>query len=298
MLTRFAPAPTGFLHLGHLANALYVWGLARRLGAGVLLRVEDHDRQRCRPEYETALLDDLDWLGLRPDVGPTSAFRQGPVPWRQSDCDAAYRDAVAGLRAAGHHVYACGCSRTRAADEGAGEGQGGRGGPYPGTCRARGLEPGPGRGLRVVLAGGVERFDDLRLGPQEQEPARQCGDLLIQDRLGNWTYQFAVVVDDLRHGVDLVVRGEDLLDSTGRQLRLAAMLGRPASPRFFHHPLIRHPSGAKLSKANRDTSVRDRRAAGATVEMLVGEALSAVGLLPEPRPVPLDRALQLVALEA
>lgn len=296
MLTRFAPAPTGYLHLGHLVSALYVWGLAPRYGAQVLLRIEDHDRQRCRPEYEAALLEDLDWLGFRPDIGPTGSFRAGRSPFRQSDNGEVYQKAVETLRAAGHRVYACGCSRTRSVDQAEGsEPPALRGGPYPGTCRDRGLEPGPGRGLRVVLPEGVETFEDLRLGRQSQQPARQCGDLLIRDRLGNWTYQFAVVVDDLRQGVDLVIRGEDLLDSTGRQLLLARLLGREHPPRFFHHPLILKPSGEKLSKATRDTSLRDRRATGATPDALMGEALAAVGLLPAPRPLGLDDALEIVA---
>jgi len=147
----------------------------------------------------------------------------------------------------------------------------------------------------VVLPDGVEAFEDLRLGRQSQRPARQCGDLLIRDRLGNWTYQFAVVVDDLRQGVDLIIRGVDLLDSTGRQLLLARLLGREHPPKFFHHPLILKPSGEKLSKATRDTSLRDRRAAGATAEVLRGEALAAVGLLPAPRPLGLDDALGIVS---
>jgi glutamyl-tRNA synthetase/glutamyl-Q tRNA(Asp) synthetase len=296
VLTRFAPAPTGYLHLGHLVSALYVWGLARRFGAEVLLRIEDHDRQRCRPEYQTALLEDLDWLGLRPDLGATDSFRAGLSPFRQSDSVEAYEEAVETLRVAGHRVYACGCSRTRTMDEAeGGEVPAARGGSYPGTCRNRGLEPGPGRGLRVMMPEGVESFEDLRLRLQSQEPARQCGDLLIRDRLGNWTYQFAVVVDDLRQGVDLVVRGEDLLDSTGRQLLLARMLGREHPPKFFHHPLILKPSGEKLSKATRDTSLRDRRSAGATAEALMGEALAAVGLLPAPRPLGLDDAVGIVS---
>jgi glutamyl/glutaminyl-tRNA synthetase len=296
VLTRFAPAPTGYLHLGHLVSALHVWGLAPRYGAQVLLRIEDHDRQRCRPEFETALLDDLDWLGFRPDIGTTDSFRAGRSPLRQSDSGDVYRQAVETLRAAGHRVYACGCSRTRSVDQAEGGGSpAAGGGPYPGTCRDRGLEPGPGRGLRVMLPDEVETFTDLRLGRQSQQPARQCGDLLIRDRLGNWTYQFAVVVDDLRQGIDLVIRGEDLFESTGRQLQLARMLGREHAPAFFHHPLVLKPSGEKLSKATRDASLRDRRAAGATAEALMGEALAAVGLLPAPRPLGLGDALEIVS---
>jgi hypothetical protein len=117
--------------------------------------------------------------------------------------------------------------------------------PYGGRCRELGLAPGPGRGMRVVLEPGSESFVDLALGPQEQDPSLRCGDLLLRDRLGNWTYQFSVVVDDFRQGVHLVIRGQDLLSSTGRQLRLARMLGRPLAPAYLHHQLIYNPSGTK-----------------------------------------------------
>jgi glutamyl-Q tRNA(Asp) synthetase len=274
-LTRFAPSPTGFLHLGHVANAVWVWGLARALGGRVLLRVEDHDRGRCRPEYERAALEDLAWLGLTPD-------RHGDSPYRQSDCGEVY---AAVLERLGHtaHVYACACSRREiAADAGDRLDEETR---YPGRCRERGLPPGAGRGTRVVLADGTETFTDARLGPVTQTPAMQCGDLLVRDRLGNWTYQYAVVVDDLRQGVDLVIRGEDLLPSTGRQIRLARMLGRQGPPVFLHHPLIRKPGGAKLSKSSGDSGVRDLRAAGATPEAVLGEAAWRTGLLERPAPL-------------
>ena len=110
MLTRFAPAPTGYLHLGHVANALHVWAEARAHGGPVLLRIEDHDRERCRPEYETALLEDLDWLGFVPDIYPTDAFRVGRCESRQSDRGAIYDAMAARLREQGL-VYACRCTR-------------------------------------------------------------------------------------------------------------------------------------------------------------------------------------------
>lgn len=274
LLTRFAPSPTGYLHLGHVVNAVYTWGLARARGGQVLLRIEDHDRGRCRPDYEAALLEDLAWLGFEPDAGPV----------RQQDAGDAYGAALARLTATAP-VYACACSRRMlAAAAPAGTADGAEV-PYPGTCRTRGLEPGPGRGLRVVLEPGVERFDDQRLGPQAQEPSAQCGDLLLRDRDGHWTYQFAVTVDDLRQGITLVVRGEDLLDSTGRQCRLARMLGRDTPPAFFHHPLIRHASGQKLSKSAGDTGVRELRAAGVSPASVVGLAASLVGLLEPGRPL-------------
>src|SRR5262245_46483910 len=109
-LTRFAPAPTGWLHLGHVLNALYVWNTARLTGCKVMLRIEDHDRERSRPEFERAILDDLDWLGFVPDIHPTAAFRSGPCEGRQSDREDVYRSALERLVRA-NVVYACECTR-------------------------------------------------------------------------------------------------------------------------------------------------------------------------------------------
>jgi glutamyl-Q tRNA(Asp) synthetase len=117
-------------------------------------------------------------------------------------------------------------------------------------------------GVRVRLDRTVERFEDRRLGLQEQQPAEQCGDVLVRDRHGNWTYQFAVVVDDWLQGVNLVIRGEDLLDSTGRQIQLARLLGRGHPPVFLHHELLMKTATQKLSKSDGDTGVRDLRARG------------------------------------
>lgn len=273
--TRFAPAPTGYLHLGHVVNALEVWGAAREYGAEVVLRIEDHDRQRCRPEYEAALLQDLEWLGFFPTHPSFAELRQGPSPWRQSDSGAVYEGAVERLRQRGHHLYYCDCSRsTVAIGEEPLDPNTER--PYPGRCRDRQLDPGPDRGLRLQLPVAEQRFEDVRRGAQRQVPADQCGDLLLRDRRGNWTYQFAVVVDDERHGIDLVVRGEDLLQSTGRQLQLAAMLGYTTSRAYLHHTLIRKPGGAKLSKSSGDTGVRELREVGKSREEVLVLAQSLV----------------------
>jgi glutamyl-tRNA synthetase/glutamyl-Q tRNA(Asp) synthetase len=265
-----------------VVNAIHVWGVARALGGTVLLRIEDHDRQRCRPDFEAALLQDLEWLGLEPDIGAIREFRGGRSPFRQSDSTEAYEAALQRLRER-HHVYYCDCSR-RELERVAGNPWNAET-PYSGRCRDRGLAAAPGRGLRVVLGPGEERFGDLALGPLRQDPTLQCGDLLLRDRTGNWTYQFAVVVDDLRHGVDLVIRGRDLLESTGRQIRLARMLGRAAPPTYLHHELLRKATGEKLSKANRDTGIRELRAAGLSAADLLGEAALRVGLLRARQPV-------------
>ena len=271
--TRVAPAPTGYLHLGHVANALYVWGLAGATGRRVVLRIEDHDRQRSRPEFDVALLEDLAWLGFAADAGPT----------RQSDDSTAYETALAQLRDRGL-AYACDCTRSTFATWARLHGRHWTGGGCPGGCRERALASGRGTGLRVAVGSGEERWDDLRLGPRD-DAADRAGDILVRDPHGNWTYPFCVVVDDLRQGIDLVVRGEDLLDATARQIRLGRLLGRDLPPSFYHHPLIRKPGGAKLSKSDGDTGVRELRARGLSPAAVLGEAAAAVGLIPVVRPL-------------
>jgi glutamyl-tRNA synthetase/glutamyl-Q tRNA(Asp) synthetase len=270
--TRFAPAPTGFLHLGHVLNAHHVWTTADRHGAQVLLRIEDHDRERCRPEYERAILDDLDWLGFAPDVYPTQEFRPGRCESRQSERHAVYLDAAETLISRGL-VYGCTCTRRDiAAVPGAEADVELR---YPGTCRDRAAPLDEGIVWRLRLDPGDEQFTDLWLGQQTQSPADQCGDVAIRDRKGNWTYQFVASVDDFRQGIDLVVRGRDLLRSTGRQIRIARLLGRERPATFGHHELIMKSSTQKLSKSDGDTGVRDLRAAGWTREQVLEAAIAA-----------------------
>ena len=263
IVTRFAPSPTGYLHLGHVVNAIYVWGLSGAAGGRVLLRIEDHDRIRSKPEFEAALLEDLAWLGFVPNGGID------PVR-RQSDNENAYVQALATLVST-QHVYVCDCSRKEIGSE-----------RYPGTCRQRRLGPGDqvphGIGIRVRLDDAEERFIDGAVGEIVQSPAEQCGDLLLKDRDGNWTYQFAVTVDDIIDGVNAVIRGVDLLSSTGRQIKLARMLGRTSPPHFFHHSLVVKADGEKLSKASGDTGVHELRRRGVPPSTVIGLAASAVGL--------------------
>jgi glutamyl/glutaminyl-tRNA synthetase len=288
-VTRFAPAPTGFLHLGHLVNALYTWGIARATGGRVILRIEDHDRQRCRPELEAALLEDLQRLGLAPDEPGIEAFRAGPTPFRQSSSGPVYADALERLRGAGL-VYACACSRATYAAHEAERGRPWRGIGCPGGCRTLALPEDGNTGLRVAVGAGSERWVDLLAGPLADEPAAG-GDLLVRDRVGNWTYAFCVVVDDMRQDIDLVIRGRDLLHSTPVQLRLALLLGRETPPLFLHHPLIRLASGRKLSKADGDTAVRSLLDAGATPAGLFGRAAHLAGLQADDAPIdPADLA--------
>jgi glutamyl-tRNA synthetase/glutamyl-Q tRNA(Asp) synthetase len=179
-------------------------------------------------------------------------------------------------------VYACDCTRSDLSEGPATTGER----RYPGVCREKGLPQAEGFGLRVHLEHSVERFDDLCRGRQSQCPADQCGDLLIRDRDGNWTYQFAVAVDDFAQDVTLVIRGNDLLPSTGRQIQLARLLGRHSPPRFLHHPLVMKSPTQKLSKSDGDTSVRSLREKGWSAERLIGQAALIGGLTDRFEPIP------------
>ncbi|MGZ8437671.1 MAG: glutamate--tRNA ligase family protein, partial [Candidatus Limnocylindrales bacterium] len=250
--TRFAPAPTGYLHLGHVANAIYVWGLAAASGSKVLLRIEDHDRERSRAVYETAIVDDLAWLGFVPDAGLV----------RQGDDSSPYLAAVEHLRAAGL-VYACDCTRSTFASWAANHGVPWRGPGCPGGCRDRSLPDDPWLTLRVALGEGRETWVDRMLGPQSGQ-VTIAGDVPIRDREGNWTYALCVVVDDSRQSISLVIRGEDLATATPSQIRLARLLGRAVPPVFLHHGLLMKSATQKLSKSDGDTGIADLRGAGWT----------------------------------
>jgi glutamyl/glutaminyl-tRNA synthetase len=265
-----------------VANALWVWGLAAATGARVLLRIEDHDRERSRSGFDAAILEDLAWLGFEPDAGPVRQ-REHPEPY----------EAALDLLRMHRLVYACDCTRAVYASWASGHGRRWRGPGCPGDCRDRGLAEDDDLTLRVVLGAEAEPWSDRILGRQTGDPSA-AGDPPVRDRHGNWSYGFAVVVDDLRQSITLVVRGEDLADATPAQIRLARMLGRREPPEFAHHPLIRKPGGAKLSKADGDTGVRDLRAAGMRPADVIGAAAAAIGLLPSRRPVAASEARRLI----
>lgn len=291
LVTRFAPSPTGYLHLGHVVNAIWVWGVARGLGGKVILRMEDHDRTRCKPEFEAGILEVLDWLGLEPDRGLAAEFRGGATAFRQSDCGEVYRKALADLLAKGL-VYACDCSRKSLRDRGGVSPTGEM--CYDGHCRDRGLPLEGAVSLRLKLPEAVVEFEDLALGMQTQHPAAQCGDLVLRDRNGNWTYQFAVVVDDLAQGVNCIVRGVDILSSTGRQQLLAQALGKTLDAQYLHHGLLVDGEGRKLSKRDFVADVHARMRAGEAAEVVLGEAAWRAGLLPALRSVGVEELPDLV----
>ena len=265
-----------------MVNAIVVWTRARAERGTVRLRIEDHDCERSRPEFEASILDDLEWLAFVPDLPGLEAFRHGACDGRQSDHPERYDSALTTLARRGL-VYCCACSRADIARRSGETAAAGAKAPdterrYDGYCRDRRVPPRPGVGVRVRIEPGIERFDDVALGWQEQDPHEQCGDVLVRDRIGLWTYQFAVTVDDLVEGITDVIRGRDLLASTGRQIRLARLLGRSNPPRFHHHPLILDDGGQKLSKARGDTGIRELRREGLNPSDVIERARRLAGL--------------------
>jgi glutamyl-tRNA synthetase/glutamyl-Q tRNA(Asp) synthetase len=260
LVTRFAPSPTGELHLGHVLHAAWVWGVAEGAAARILVRMEDHDRSRCTPAFERSILADLAWLGFATDHPSLASLAASPSPYRQSDVPERYQAAFDDLARRGL-VYGCTCTR---ADLGAPGPDGER--RYPGNCRGQPIDRPGTVAVRVQLPDAETLVTDLRMGPLHQHPAREHGDPVIRDARGQWTYQFCVVVDDMQQGVNLIVRGEDLVSSTGRQWLLAQLLGRTAPFVTVHHPLLLAADGKKLSKRDRSETVRAMRERGLRAE--------------------------------
>lgn len=265
MQTRFAPSPTGLLHLGHAFSALTAARLAEAAGGTFLLRIEDIDATRCRPAYDAALREDLAWLGLR-----------WPEPvMRQSERRPAYDAALARLGALGL-VYPCRCTRAeiRAALSAPQEGAGGLA-VYPGTCRGRSLaEAGSGDALRLDLARAcalagplvLEETGPLHAGHHAVVPEpllRGLGDVVLARRDIGVAYHLAVVVDDAAQAVTHVVRGADLWEVTPLHRLLQALLGLPV-PVWHHHDLIRDAAGRQLAKRDDARALATLRAEGVT----------------------------------
>lgn len=263
---RFAPSPTGRLHLGNARSALLGWLWARSSGGEFLLRIEDLDPERSRPEFIDGIFEDLEWLGLTWD---------GPV-WRQSQRQAVYDEALAKLEAAGR-VYRCWCSRAEVA-RAATAPHGDEGPLYPGTCR-HAPQPKAGRApsWRFAVEPGVVRFHDAVHGPSAQDVAQQVGDFVVKRTDGVASYQLAVVVDDALAGVNHVLRGDDLLGSTHRQLQLYQALGYRA-PTWAHVPLLVQPDGKRLAKREGASTVAGLRAKGWAPERVIGLLARTAGL--------------------
>ena len=277
---RFAPSPTGYLHEGHLLSALYVWAAAKKWDLSIHLRIEDHDRGRARPEYIESIYDDLEWFGFRWDSQSI-----------QSERDEFYRKALETLEKQGL-VYPCYCSRKQLEEENPKSETGEI--VYQGKCRTSTAPTDTPHNLRVIVPDKVITWHDMRLGDFSENPKLQCGDFPIRDREGQWTYQFAVCVDDIEEGITYIVRGEDIRSSTARQIALMRLLGRETPPLYLHHPLIVDPAGKKLSKRERAHSIRQDRDAGISPEILLGRVCHKAGFQEADTPLSLEKAISIV----
>jgi glutamyl-tRNA synthetase len=275
---RFAPSPTGELHVGSLRTALVAWLSARSAGGKIVLRVEDLDRERVRPGFIERQLGELRALGLDWDEGPDVGGPHGP--YLQSERGQLYEGALQRLAARGR-VYPCYCSR---ADVAAASAPHGPEGPrYPGTCRdltaqQRAAKERQGRrpSLRFRVRDGKIACQDLLLGPVEQDVAREVGDFVVRRFDLTVAYQLAVVVDDIAMEISEVVRGADLAPSTPRQLLVYEALEAPP-PRFAHVPLVLGPGGDKLSKRDGAVSLESLERAGVSARSVRSELLRQLG---------------------
>ncbi len=288
IVSRFAPSPNGRLHLGHIASALYVWAIAGKLNAKIILRIEDHDRQRSRKPYEKAIIEDLEWLGLTAHLGINRKTFEKPSPYRQSDLNDRYQKALE-LLIEKDLVYGCDCSRkqiaTRMKDDAHTELH------YNGHCRDRGLSLSEDIGVRLKVEDQAVDFYEIGRGRVKQNPSKQCGDILLRDRHGNWTYNFAVVIDDLDQGVNLIVRGQDIQHATARQILLHKLLGNESTIAFYHHPLIKEKDGdKKLSKRDKAEAVGTLRQKGVSPEKLFGLSLFHLGISEDQESLSLSEA--------
>ncbi|MBR9842233.1 MAG: tRNA glutamyl-Q(34) synthetase GluQRS [Rhodobacteraceae bacterium] len=276
MITRFAPSPTGPLHLGHAYSALLAYDMARAAGGTFLLRIEDIDSTRSRPEWEAQIYDDLAWLGITWDA----------PPMRQSDRLPAYRDALQTLWARGL-LYPCTCTRrditaaASAPQEGAEPVYGPDGLVYPGTCRPDTPPTAPfpedvalrlnmGAALTSLASSGFsfhetgqDRDEDILFTAKELQT--QIGDIVLSRRDFPGSYHLSVVLDDAAQGITHVIRGEDLFEATQIHVILQRLLGLP-TPIYNHHHLIRDENGKRLAKRDDARAIAKYRAEGATRE--------------------------------
>ena len=268
---RIAPSPTGYLHIGHARTFWTAQQRTRDRNGTLVLREEDIDVARCRPEFSHAMIEDLKWLGFNWDEGPDigGAF----PPYRQSQRTPLYRAALDRLIASGH-VYACTCSRKdiqqaarapHAADDEL---------LYPGTCR--GQQPPPGTRLFSwrfrIPDGETVAFTDGGFGPQRFIAGKDFGDFVVWRPDGVPSYQLAVVVDDAAMQITEVVRGADLLLSTARQILLYRALEKSA-PEFFHCPLVTDERGQRVAKRSDSLSIRKLREAGRIPSDILGSRI-------------------------
>lgn len=274
---RLAPSPTGYIHLGNAWAFLLAWLAARASSGEVVLRIEDIDPQRSRPEYTAALIEDLTWLGLDWDYGPDKPEPAGGSMWpfEQSRRGQQYAAAIAHLEAAGL-TYPCFCTRKELRSMAGAPHVDDAGAPYPGTCRSLNqaqrqalLESGRRPCLRLRCPDGPVNFTDTVFGPQSITLADCGGDFALRRSDGVIAYQLAVAVDDALMGINQVVRGRDILISTPRQIALLKLLGYGA-PAYAHVPLLLDDEGERLAKRHQSLALRNLRQLGADPRRITG----------------------------
>lgn len=281
MRGRFAPSPTGYIHLGNVWTAFLAWLQVRQQKGTLILRIEDIDEQRSKPEYTQALLEDLAWLGLDWDEGPGKGGPYGP--YIQQKRYSLYEKALQELQAK-HLLYPCYCSRARLQAIGApheGEHR-----LYDGHCygmpeeQRRQMDRKPS--WRVHVPHVSVSFTDGSYGPFSDYLPRVCGDFVVRRADGLYAYQLAVAVDDGSMGITHVLRGRDLLSSTAQQIWLMEVLGY-TPPSYTHVPMLIDASGNRLSKRQQGITVRSLRDRGVQADAILSALALAGGLVSERR---------------
>ena len=289
---RFAPSPSGRMHLGNAWSALLAWLAVRSRGGVMVLRLEDLDPDRCKRSLCDGVEEDLRWLGLDWDEGGSA----GGDSYYQSHRGAYYQAALDRLRDM-ELLYPCFCTRGQLHAPNAPHRSDGEV-IYPGTCRNLTQEERAERAktrrpaLRIRVPDEEISFTDLLQGEYRENLARDCGDFILRRSDGVFAYQLAVVVDDGLMGINQVVRGSDLLTSTPRQIFLQRLLGY-STPEYCHVPLLCAPDGRRLSKRESDLTLAALRAAGVTPQEIVGRLACCAGLIDRPEPI---RAEELIPL--
>ena len=293
---RFAPSPSGRMHLGNAWSSLLAWLSVRSQGGTMVLRLEDLDRARCKPAFCAGVEEDLRWLGLDWDEGGLG----GGALYRQSLRDEAYRAALEQL-ATKDLLYPCFCTRGQLHAASAPHRSDGDV-IYPGTCRELTDEERAERAkmrkpaVRIRVPDEEIGFGDRLQGAYSENLAQMCGDFILRRSDGVFAYQLAVVVDDAAMGVTEVVRGQDLLTSTPRQIYLQRLLGFD-TPSYCHVPLLCAADGRRLSKREADLTLQALRKNGVAPETIVGRLAYAAGLIDRPEPITPRELVPLYAVE-
>lgn len=263
--TRLAPTPSGYLHKGNAYNFLLAQRLVQQHGGTLRLRIDDLDVLRLQPEYVQDIFDGLHWLGIQWQLGPRNTEEQTSLYSRHLQMEQ-YHQTIEALITTGN-VFACTCSRKEVATHH-------KPGHYPGTCRHKNIPLNyPGASLRIIVPQNtVIRFTDELKGEVAVDLAGTMGDLVIRRRDGLPAYHVASLTDDVTHGINTIVRGEDLLESSAAQLYLATLLGTASflKTRFYHHHLFVDEEGNKLSKSGGSTSLKWLRENGVSPEEITG----------------------------